>query len=205
MNPIKKIIIEETAKVLKEMKNRKKIKDVASNLFEAVKTADIVKNNPKKYKVAKKLVSISENKYIKERQHLKETHEYEDESEMAKAQLAAIIEKSKELFTMIDGVTQLEDWLQYKLSIAENYIDAIHGYIKYFNGENDMDDNRMEDDFEDEMEDDEMEWDDVDEEDYDEDAEYYDDDDDEDGSDFSDFDDYEFEDGEEADDEEEFI
>lgn len=149
-----------------------------------VKTADIVKNNPKKYKVAKKLVSISENKYIKERQHLKETHEYEDESEMAKAQLAYIIEKSKELFTMIDGVTQLEDWLQYKLSIAENYIDAIHGYIKYFNGENDMDDNRMEDDFEDEMEDDEMEWDDVDEEDYDEDAEYYDDDDDEDGTDF---------------------
>ena len=191
MNPIKKIIIEETAKVLREVKNQKKVKESASNLYEAIKTAHVVKGDVKKYKVAKKLVDISENKFIKERQHLKENHWKEDESEMAKAQLAAIIEKSKELFTMIDGVTQLEDWLQYKLSIAENYIDAIHGYIKYFNGENDMDDNRMEDD---EMEDDEMGWDDVEEEDYDEDAEYYDDEDEE---DFSDLDDFDFEEGDE--------
>lgn len=191
MNPIKKIIIEETAKVLREVKNQKKVKESASNLYEAIKTAHVVKGDAKKYKVAKKLVDISENKFIKERQHLKEDHWKEDESEMAKAQLAAIIEKSKELFTMIDGVTQLEDWLQYKLSIAENYIDAIHGYIKYFNGENDMDDNRMEDD---EMENDEMGWDDVEEEDYDEDAEYYDDEDEE---DFSDLDDFDFEEGDE--------
>jgi hypothetical protein len=190
MNPIKKIIIEETAKVLREVKNQKKVKESASNLYEAIKTAHVVKGDVKKYKVAKKLVDISENKFIKERQHLKENHWKEDESEMAKAQLAAIIEKSKELFTMIDGVTQLEDWLQYKLSIAENYIDAIHGYIKYFNGENDMEDNEMEND----MEDNEMVWDDVEEEDYDEDAEYYDDEDEE---DFSDFDDFDFEEDDE--------
>jgi hypothetical protein len=140
MNPIKRIIIEETAKVLKEMKHRKRVKDVASNLYESVKTADMVKDNPKKYRLAKKLVSISENKFIKERERLKESHEYEDESEMAKAQLAAIIEKSEELLRMMNGVNQLEDWLQYKLSIAENYIDAVHGYIKYFNGEDDMED-----------------------------------------------------------------
>jgi hypothetical protein len=187
MNPIKKIIIEETAKVLREMKHGKKVKDIASNLYEAVKTADLVKNNPKKYKLAKKLVAISENKLIKERQRLKENHQYEDESEMAKAQLAAIIEKSNELLRMMENVTQLEDWLQYKLSIAENYIDAIHGYIKYFNGETDMEDNRMEDD----MENDEMGWDDVEEEDYDEDAEYFDDEDEE---DFDGFDDSDFED-----------
>jgi hypothetical protein len=192
MNPIKKIIIEETAKVLKEMKHRKKVKDIASNLYESVKTADMVKNNPKKYRLAKKLVSISENKFIKERQRLKESQEYEDESEMAKAQLAAIIEKSNELLRMMNGVTQLEDWVQYKLSIAENYIDAIHGYIKYFNGEDDMEYEKSNED--------EMEWDEVEEEDFnDEDAEYFDDE--EDFEDFDDFeDDYDFEDEEEEED-----
>jgi len=184
MNPIKKIIIEETAKVLREMKTRKRTTDVASNLFEAVKTAEIVKNNPKKYKVAKKLIAISENKYIKERQHIKENHYQEDESEMAKAQLEAIIDKSKELHGMLKGMSHLEDWVQYKLSIAENYIDAIHGYIKYFDGGEEMDQEQTYNDNE--------EWDDVEEEDFD-DSEFDDDefDDEEYFDDFDDEDDYE--------------
>ena len=152
------------------MKDRKKVSGVKSNLFEAIKTSEIVKNNPKKYRIAKKLIAISENKFIKERNRLKEKHGPEDESEMAMAQLAAIIEKSNELLRMMEGVNQLEDWLQYKLSIAENYIDAIHGYIKYFNGENDMGDDKMEDD---------ETFDDVDEEDFDdEQMDYYDDEED---------------------------
>lgn len=198
MHPIKKIIIEETAKVLREMKTIKKTKDVASNLFEAVKTADVVKNNPKKYKIAKKLVAISESKFIKERLRLKEEHGHEDETEMAKAQLEAIIDKSKELHSMLDGMNQLEDWLQYKLSIAENYIDAVHGYIKYFNGGEEMDNEEMYDDNEN--------WDDVEEEEFeDEESEYYDDDE-EDFDDFDDFDEFdEFEDEEEEDGSDEFI
>lgn len=182
MHPIKKIIIEETAKVLREMKTMKKTNDVASNLFEAIKTAEVVKNNPKKYKVAKKIVAISENKFIKERQRLKEEHGHEDESEMAKAQLEAIIDKSKELHSMLQGMKHLEDWVQYKLSIAENYIDAIHGYIKYFDGGEEMD--------QEEMYDDDEQWDDVDEEDFnDSDEESFDDFDDEEFDDFEDFDD----------------
>lgn len=191
MHPIKKIIIEETAKVLREMKTIKKTKDTASNLFEAIKTADALKNNPKKYKIAKKLVAISENKFIKERQGIKESHGNQDESEMAKAQLEAIIDKAKELHSMINGMEHLEDWLQYKLSIAENYIDAVHGYIKYFNGEEDMDEKEMYDDDEN--------WDDVEEEDMDdEDFEDFDEDG-EDFEDFDNFDDYEFEDEDEED------
>jgi hypothetical protein len=194
MNQMKRIIIEETAKVLREMKTKKQVDAIASNLYEAIKTADVVKGNPKKYKIAKKLVSISENKFIKERQRLKETHEYEDESEMAKAQLAAIIDKSKELHDMIDGMDHLEDWLQYKLSIAENYIDAVHGFIKYFNGGEEMDREEMRDD---------EEWDDVEEEDFnDEDAEYFDDE--ESFDDFEDFDDFDEEDEYFEDDEDDF-
>ena len=186
MNQIKRIIIEETAKVLREMKKRKNVSDVKSNLFEAIKTADIVKNNPKKYRLAKKIVSMSESRFIKERQRLKEEHGHEDESEMAKAQLAAIMEKSNELYRMLDGVSHLEDWLQYKLSIAENYIDAVHGYMKYFNGGDEMDTEEI---FDDET------FDDVEEEDFNDSDEEFDD--------FDDFDDeldYDEEDGDEFED-----
>lgn len=180
------------------MKKRKNVSDVKTNLFEAIKTAEIVKNNPKKYRLAKKLISLSENKFIKERQRLKEEHGHEDESEMAKAQLAAIIEKSNELHKMLDGVSHLEDWLQYKLSIAENYIDAVHGYMKYFNGGNEMD--------KEEMYDDDEQWDDVEEEDIDDDEmDYYGEE--EDFEDIADFGDYDFEDEYEDfdEDDEEFI
>ena len=186
MNQIKRIIIEETAKVLREMKKRKNVSDVKSNLFEAIKTADIVKNNPKKYRFAKKILSISESRFIKERQRLKEEHGHTDESEMAKAQLAAIMEKSNELYRMLDGVSHLEDWLQYKLSIAENYIDAVHGYMKYFNGGDEMDTEEI---FDDET------FDDVEEEDFNDSDEEFDD--------FDDFDDeldYDEEDGDEFED-----
>jgi len=195
MNPMKRIIIEEAAKVLREVKKQKRVSPVKSNLFEAIKTADIVKNNPKKYRIAKKLIAISENKFIKERNRLKEEHGPEDESEMAKAQLAAIMEKSNELYRMLDGVTHLEDWLQYKLSIAENYIDAVHGYMKYFNGGEEMESDEQYDD----------QWDDVEEEDFnDEDAEYYDDESEENFDDFNDFDfEEDYEDFDE--DDEEFI
>lgn len=188
MNKIKRIIIEETAKVLREMKNNKGMIKTKTDLYEAIKTADLVKNNPKKYKIAKKLVAISESKFIKERLRLKEEHGHEDETEMAKAQLEAIIDKAKELHAMLNGMNQLEDWLQYKLSIAENYIDAVHGYIKYFNGEEDMDEKEMYDN---------EEWDDVEEEDID-DEDFNDFD--EDFEDFDDFDDYEFEEEEDGED-----
>jgi hypothetical protein len=107
------------------------------------------------------------------------------------------MEKSNELYRMLDGVSHLEDWLQYKLSIAENYIDAVHGYMKYFNGGD-----RMESE---EMFDDDNQWDDVDEEDFnDDDAEYYDE---EDYADFDSFDDLDIEDEYEDfdDDDEEFV
>lgn len=180
MNKMKKIIIEEAAKVLREMKKRKPLSNTKTNLYEAVRTAEIVKNNPKKYRIAKKLISISENRFIKERQKLKETHGHEDESAMARAQVSAIMEKANEIFRMLDGVTQLEDWVQYKLSIAENYIDAVHGYMKYFNGGDEMESEEIYD---------EENWDDVEEEEFeDEDDMYYDDFDDE-FEDVEDFDD----------------
>jgi hypothetical protein len=198
MNPIKKMIIKETVNVLREVRQEKIVKRLSRDLYEAVKTASVVKNNPKKYKIAKKIVSITEAKLLRQMRKLNENHGLEDESEMAKAQLLAIMEKAKELYQMLGQNAQLEDWVQYKLSIAENYMDAVHGYMKYFNGGNQMQD-EMEDDTDYEMQDDmqdEMDWDEVEEEDFDDefsDEEYYDADDFEDDTyyDEEDFDDYE--------------
>lgn len=169
MKPIKKMIIEETVNVLREMKHKKDLKILIRDLYEAIQTTKTVKDNPKKYKVAKKIVAITEANLLKQIRKVNENNRLEDESEMAKAQLLAIMEKAKELYHMLGTDIQLEDWVQYKLSIAENYMDAIHGYMKYFNGDNDMQ-NDNEDEIVDDL-DDEIEWDDVDEEDFDDDFE----------------------------------
>ena len=184
MKPIKKMIIEETVNVLREMKHENDLKILIRDLYEAIQTTKTVKDNPKKYKVAKKIVAITEENLLKQIRKVNENNHLEDESEMAKAQLLAIMEKAKELYHMLGTDIQLEDWVQYKLSIAENYMDAIHGYMKYFNGDNDMQ-NDNEDEIVDDL-DDEIEWDDVDEEDFDDDFE--DDFDDEEFYDVDDFD-----------------
>ena len=182
------MIIEETVNVLREVKQKKKINSLRKDLHEAINTSSVLTGNSKKKAVAKKIVRITESRLFDYRNKLKESHnQFEDETEMAKAQLLAIMEKSNQLYKMMNREMQLEDWVQYKLSIAENYIDAIHGYIKYFIGDEDMD-NDMDNDMEDEM--DNKQWDDVEEEDYDEDEDYYDDESDE---DFDGFDDFDFE------------
>lgn len=203
MKPIKKMIIEETVNALREVKQKKKINNLRKDLHEAVNTSGVLKSNSKKKMVAKKLVRIAESRLFDYRNKLKESHnQFEDETEMAKAQLLAIMEKSNQLYKMMNREMQLEDWVQYKLSIAENYIDAVHGYIKYFIGGQDMDDNmeyEMEDETEDQMDD--QEWDDVEEEEFDDedDEDYYDD---ESYDDFDDFDEFDEEGGEEDDEDE---
>lgn len=196
------MIIEETVNALREVKQKKKINNLRKDLHEAVNTSGVLKSNSKKKMVAKKLVRIAESRLFDYRNKLKESHnQFEDETEMAKAQLLAIMEKSNQLYKMMNREMQLEDWVQYKLSIAENYIDAVHGYIKYFIGGQDMDDN-MENEMDDEMENemDDESWDDVEEEEFDDEEEdYYDDESYEDFDDFDDFDEEDEFDGEDED------
>lgn len=196
------MIIEETVNALREVKQKKQINNLRKDLHEAVNTSGVLKSNSKKKMVAKKLVRIAESRLFDYRNKLKESHnQFEDETEMAKAQLLAIMEKSNQLYKMMNREMQLEDWVQYKLSIAENYIDAVHGYIKYFIGGQDMDDN-MENEMDDEMENemDDESWDDVEEEEFDDEEEdYYDDESYEDFDDFDDFDEEDEFDGEDED------
>jgi hypothetical protein len=76
---------------------------------------------------------------------------------MLKAQLLSIMSNAKKMYHMIEEEDQFEDWIQSKITIAEDYLRAAYGYLTYFNGGEDVDD-----DFENEDE-----WDEVDEEDID--------------------------------------
>lgn len=60
---------------------------------------------------------------------LKEELDYE--GEMAKSELRNIIQNAEELFNMLDEDTQLEAWVQSKLTKANEYLDSVNQYLKY--------------------------------------------------------------------------
>jgi len=138
MNSIKKFVVKEIVEVLREEKHKRNVRLLSNDLVEAVKVAELVKSNPKKSKVANKIIAITESKL------LKEIHHDEGEGRMLKAQLLSIMENAEKLYHMIDEHEQLEDWVQSKITVAEDYITSVHGFMKYYNGVEDMEDEKDE-------------------------------------------------------------
>lgn len=67
--------------------------------------------------------------FIKE-DHFADSEAYPDyEGEMARSQLHAIIQDSEKIYGMLDNTTQLEAWVQGKLTKAEEYITTVHKYL----------------------------------------------------------------------------
>jgi len=173
MSDLKKFVVSEIQENLQRELGKRKIKESSKTLFEAVSLQSKLKNentDSKKIELANKAVSIAENK-------LREDYdEYENdcncgegEGEMLKAQLLSIMNNAQKLYHMIDEDDQFEDWIQSKITIAEDYLRASYGYLTYFNGEG-------EEEFgDDEWDGDEEDWDEVDEEEweYDEDERAY--------------------------------
>ena len=121
------------------------------NLYEAVNTmgslkkktmesknASELKRNYKKYKIAKKITEQIESKLSSAYRKFEGQEEGEDK--MMKAQLLSIMENAERIYHMIEDGEMFEDWLQYKVTIAEDYLRAVSGYLKYYNGENNMKD-----------------------------------------------------------------
>lgn len=196
MNKIKKFVVNEIKQTLKEEKHKQKINKLTKDLFEAVSVSSELKHDTKKYKIAKKVISIAENRLMRE-------FHQEGEERMMKAQLLSIIENAKKIYHMLGDDEQYEDWLQYKVSISEDYLQAVYGYMKYFNGVDDMEEKEFdEEEFDDVEEEDELSDEEIDAyfpEDYEEypgDDEYYGEDDEDLDDDYGFFDD-EIEDGEE--------
>jgi hypothetical protein len=61
-------------------------------------------------------------------------HSYEwsePESKMMQYQLKNIIENAEELIQMIEGVDEIEDWVQAKVTLADDYISTLRDYMKH--------------------------------------------------------------------------
>jgi hypothetical protein len=71
---------------------------------------------------------------------------------------------------MISEEDQFEDWVQAKITMAEDYINSAYSYLTYYNGEGEADESDWDDEFEDDDSDGEWDYE------YDEDEESFDDD-----------------------------
>ena len=171
MSEIKKFLIDEINKTVDSELSKKKIKESSKNLYEAVKLASELKKegkNEKKIKIAEGLVVVAEKQLADSYDQFDDDCDCGDEGEgeMFKAQLLSIMANAQKLYHMVDEDDTLEDWVQSKITIAEDYLQAVYGYMTYQNG---GDDAEMGDDWEDEDG-----WDEMDEEDWD--GESYEDD-----------------------------
>lgn len=168
MKNFKNLIIEEIEKTMKAEMNKKKIMESSKNLFEAVTLASQLKKEGKdeeKIKMAEGLVHIAETQLSDKYDKIDGDCECGEEGEgrMFKAQLLSIMKNAQKLYHMVDEEDQMEDWIQSKITIAEDYLRAAYGYLTYFNGEGE---GEMGDDWGDDEDED---WDDIEEEDWDED------------------------------------
>ena len=58
-------------------------------------------------------------------------HESEPEFEMIMGQLKNIIDNANDLMKMLDGKEEVEDWVQSKITIADDYLLKLRNYFKY--------------------------------------------------------------------------
>jgi hypothetical protein len=58
-----------------------------------------------------------------------EAKEYDYEGQMARTQLISIVKNAKSLFDSIGEKTQLQGWVQSKLTKAEDYLNAVRSYL----------------------------------------------------------------------------
>jgi hypothetical protein len=89
---------------------------------------------------------------------------------MLKGQLLSLMANAEKLYHMISEEDQFEDWVQAKITMAEDYINSAYSYLTYYNGEGEADESDWDDNEdwdEEEWEGDDEDWDDVDEEDWD--------------------------------------
>ena len=112
-------------------------KEVVANILGKLKeVTKIPTSNPSKpdstdISKAKQLSARDEEfEFVKRGQALAEGLERDYEGEMAKSQLFSIVKNAKELFDMIDNNTQLEGWVQSKLTKAEDYLSAVASYLE---------------------------------------------------------------------------
>lgn len=166
MKNLKEFFVNEVNSAIKKEMIKKKLKESSKDLYEAVNLeSNLIKENAKENKLdlASKAVRIAEIKVLENYDELDGGCDCgEGEGRMLKAQLLSIMTNAQKLFHMISEDDQFEDWVQSKITIAEDYLRASYGYLTYYNGEGEADESDFDDDEYDEY--DEEDFDEVDEE-----------------------------------------
>lgn len=169
MSDLKKFIVNEIASNLEKELGKKKIKESAKTLYEAVTLSSKLKESgdSKKIKMAQNAIKLAEQKLTEDyNDYDGDCNCGEGEGRMLKAQLLSIMANAQKLFHMIDDEDQFEDWIQSKITVAEDYLRASYGYLTYYNGDGESEDSDWEENWEEDEE-----WDEVDEDDWEEDDE----------------------------------
>jgi hypothetical protein len=107
-------------------KNSKLKHEVIAKVVDKIKEV-VVTDDPKE---AEQITKSGTEVKLVPKGSIKEGREFDYEGSMARTQLFSIIKNSKSLFDQIDDRTQLQGWVQSKLTKAEDYIDAVRTYLE---------------------------------------------------------------------------
>lgn len=116
------------AKKQVKMSNENKLKEIIKKKLATPPSTDEALKGGQKKLDANKDGKISGEDF-KMLRSVKEEADYE--GEMAKSELYRIIENAEELFQLLDDDTQLEGWVQSKITKAADYLNSVTQYLKY--------------------------------------------------------------------------
>lgn len=77
------------------------------------------------------LVNVTSRSPMKTTSYSEPPEAHEPESKMMQYQLKNIIEKAEELIQLIEGMNDIEDWMQSKVTLADDYISTLRDYVKH--------------------------------------------------------------------------
>lgn len=113
----KAIFVQKQINTFKEMKKHKNYEDMMNGVM-------IVEEDP----MEMEMEISSDDGYF--------TEEEEDwEGDMARTELASIVDKAKIVRGMLSPQSELPAWIQSKITLAARDINTVHDYIKYKNYE----------------------------------------------------------------------
>lgn len=138
MKNFKKFVLNEIKETIKKSLGEKKIIRSAKNLYNMVSLSEKVDKvgNEESKRLSEMAVKVMEKKLI---EHFHELDTagcsscQEGEGRMLKAQLLSIISNAKKLLVMIHDEDQFEDWIQSKITIAEDYVRVAQSYMMFYN------------------------------------------------------------------------
>ena len=135
MKDLKTFVIEEIKTKLEETISRNNIVKSSKDLYEAVTLSEKAKkeNNASKIKLSEKAIKYAEKKLLEHYDEYEQGCDCgEGEGKMLRAQLMSIIDNAQKLLDMIDENDQFEDWIQSKVTIAEDYMRVAYSYMAYY-------------------------------------------------------------------------